>query len=177
MDMTAITQQRAEKDHFFKTHAQSPLTPAQRAQFDGLRYFPPDPALTFTVAVRRYDKADNVPIQTTTGQTKWYLRYGEVTVSIEGTSARLTLYKAPPDHFFLPFVDALAGELTYPAGRYLEPVLLDDGRCLIDFNRAYNPYCAYGDGWNCPITPAENRLSLPIRAGEKLPEGAWINGA
>ncbi|NJO82052.1 MAG: DUF1684 domain-containing protein [Blastochloris sp.] len=68
----------------------------------------------------------------------------------------------------LPFADALAGSETYGAGRYLEPELLDDGRVLIDFNRAYNPYCAYNDGWSCPLTPAENRLSVAIRAGERI---------
>ena len=81
----------------------------------------------------------------------------------------------PPDHFFLPFVDTLAGEETYPAGRYLEPVQLEGNTFRIDFNQAYNPYCAYGDNWSCPITPAENRLSVPIRAGEKLPQGDWLS--
>jgi len=71
-------------------------------------------------------------------------------------------------------VDAGAGVETYPAGRYLEPERLDDGRFHVDFNQAYNPYCAYNDAWNCPITPAENRLKVAIRAGEKLPQGAWV---
>jgi uncharacterized protein (DUF1684 family) len=87
---------------------------------------------------------------------------------------RLTIYKMPPDHFFLPFVDTLAGQETYPAGRSLEPVQLDNGKFHIDFNQAYNPYCAYGPTWNCPITPAENRLTVPIRAGEKLPDDEWV---
>ena len=70
--------------------------------------------------------------------------------------------------FFLPFVDNLAGSETYPAGRYLEPEPLPDGKYLIDFNQAYNPYCAYNEHWSCPLTPFENRLKVPIRAGEKI---------
>jgi uncharacterized protein (DUF1684 family) len=69
--------------------------------------------------------------------------------------------------FFLPFVD-LSGVETYGAGRYLEPVERPDGRFEVDFNLAYNPYCAYNENWSCPITPAENRLRVPIRAGEMV---------
>ena len=69
--------------------------------------------------------------------------------------------------FFLPFVDSLAGKETYPAGRYLEPEQLDGSRFLVDFNLAYNPYCAYNEMWSCPLTPFENRVKVPVRAGEK----------
>jgi len=86
---------------------------------------------------------------------------------VEGQIAELTIY-ADQDGFFLPFVDSLAGSETYPAGRYLEPEPLSDGELLIDFNLAYNPYCAYNDQWSCPLTPFENRLKVPIRAGEKI---------
>lgn len=174
MDTAQITQQRAQKDEFFKLHPQSPLTSEQQAQFNGLSYFLPNPDLVFTVEVTLFPKAENVQVQTTTGQTQWYLRYGEFTVNINDESVRLTIYKMPPNHFFLPFVDTLSGADTYPAGRYMEPVQLADGRFLIDFNQAYNPYCAYGDKWSCPITPAENRVTVAIQAGEKLPQGDWV---
>ena len=70
--------------------------------------------------------------------------------------------------YFLPFADALAGTETYGAGRYLDPEAIGDGRFLLDFNLAYNPYCAYNEQWSCPITPRDNRLAVPIRAGERL---------
>ncbi len=70
-------------------------------------------------------------------------------------------------HLFLPFTDSTSGTDTYGTGRYLDPVLLEDGRVSVDLNYAYNPYCAYNDHWSCPIPPAENHLSVPIRAGEK----------
>ncbi len=86
---------------------------------------------------------------------------------MEGQEAELTLY-SNQDGFFLPFADNLAGKETYPAGRYIEPEQLADGKFLVDFNLAYNPYCAYNDAWSCPLTPAENRLKVAIRAGEKI---------
>jgi uncharacterized protein (DUF1684 family) len=90
---------------------------------------------------------------------------------VEGQEAELTIYQNE-NGYFLPFVDALAGKETYPAGRYLEPEELHGNRFLVDFNLAYNPYCAYNEMWSCPITPPENRLKVPIRAGEKLFEHA-----
>ncbi len=71
-------------------------------------------------------------------------------------------------------MDSLANEETYGAGRYLDPEVLPDGRFHINFNVAYNPYCAYNDLYSCPLTPFENRVKVPIRAGEKLPEGDWV---
>lgn len=175
MDVPRLIHLRAQKDAFFKNHPQSPLSPAQKAAFTGLSYYPPMPNLDLTVTVTPFEKQDDVQIQTTTGEMRWYRRYGEFRFTVGGQEARLTIYQAPHG-WFLPFVDASAGEETYPAGRYLEPVPLPDGRFEVDFNQAYNPYCAYGDHWSCPITPPENRLSVAIRAGEKLP-GAWVNGA
>lgn len=173
MDAQRLIELRANKDKFFKEHPQSPLTDEQKPLFKGLTYFIPREKLDLVVEVDVFEKPENVAIQTTTGDTRWYLRYGEFHFTVGGQETRLTIYKIPTDTYFLPFVDALAGEETYPAGRYLEPVPLPDGRFRVDFNQAYNPYCAYSDSWNCPITPAENRISVAIRAGEKLPEGDW----
>ena len=78
----------------------------------------------------------------------------------------MTVY-ASRHGFFIPFVDAQAGVLTYGAGRYLDPNLLSSGKLLVDFNHAYNPYCAYNDLYSCPLPPFENRLKVAIKAGEK----------
>lgn len=174
MNLEQITKLRVQKDDFFKNHAQSPLTDEQKVAFTGLNYFDLLHGLALEVAVTRFEKQENVQIQTTTGETRWYLRYGEFRFMADGEEARLTIYKMPPDNFFLPFVDSLAGQETYPAGRYLEPVALGEDRFRVDFNQAYNPYCAYAPTWNCPITPPENRLSVPIRAGERLPDDVWV---
>jgi uncharacterized protein len=101
------------------------------------------------------------------------IRYGTFKFNVDGQQAELTLF-SDPHGFFLPFADALAGKATYGAGRYLAPKQLPNGKLLVDFNYAYNPYCAYNELFSCPLTPIENRLKVPIRAGEKLPTGDWL---
>jgi uncharacterized protein (DUF1684 family) len=106
-------------------------------------------------------------MQTTTGDIQVYERYGKFKFNVDGQSAELTIYHSNTG-YFLPFVDSLARKDTYPAGRYLEPEELGNNRFRVDFNMAYNPYCAYNEYWSCPLTPFENHIKLPIRAGEKL---------
>jgi hypothetical protein len=164
--MPTLEEFRLEKDNFFAHHPDSPLTPGQKRAFKGLSYFPENPALQFEAEIERFSDPEEIQIQTSTGDTRVYKRYGKFRFKVEGQPAELTLF-ADEDGFFLPFVDSLAGSETYPAGRYLEPETLADGKFLIDFNMAYNPYCAYNELWSCPLTPFENRLKVPIRAGEK----------
>jgi len=164
--MTHLTEFRASKDDFFASHPQSPLTPEQKRDFQGLEYFEEDPDLELEVHVEKFSEQEPVTIQTSTGQTQTYTRYGKFKFNVDGEEAELTLF-AGDNGFFLPFVDSLAGKETYPAGRYLEPEPLPGDRFLVDFNLAYNPYCAYNEMWSCPLTPPENRLKVPIRAGEK----------
>lgn len=165
--MTELEAFRAEKDEFFKSHPQSPLTPEQKRTFTGLKYFPENEDLRLEVKIERLGDEQPIYMQTTTGDVQMYFRHGRFKFVVEGQEAELTIYRAEYG-YFLPFVDALAGEETYPAGRYLEPEELPGDRFLVDFNLAYNPYCAYNEMWSCPITPAENRLKVPIRAGEKI---------
>lgn len=143
------------------------MTSTQKRAFNGLAYFPEDPQLRFEVQVERFSEQVEVPIPTSTGEVQAYKRYGKFHFQVDGQDAELTLFAAPHG-YFLPFVDKLAGEQTYPAGRYLEPQPLGNDRFLIDFNLAYNPYCAYNERWSCPLTPSENRLTVPIHAGEKI---------
>jgi uncharacterized protein len=164
--MQSYAELRAAKDHFFKFDRHSPLTPHQRQDFEALEYFPPDPSLRFEVDVARDPGAAQISIETSTGDEQVYTRFGTFDFEVDGQPARLAIY-ANQHGFFLPFVDALAGTETYGAGRYLEPEVLRDGRFLVDFNLAYNPYCAYNPNWSCPLTPFENRLKVAIRAGEK----------
>ncbi|MCI0552968.1 MAG: DUF1684 domain-containing protein [Anaerolineae bacterium] len=165
--MSELTDFRAEKDDFFKHHPQSPLTPEQRRGFESLQYFPQNDALRLEVQVERLFDQQPIQMQTSTGGVQAYVRYGRFKFQADGQPAELTIYQNE-NGYFLPFVDSLAGKETYPAGRYLEPEPLPGDRFLVDFNIAYNPYCAYNEMWSCPITPAENRLKVPIRAGEKL---------
>jgi len=165
--MSELDDFRAEKDEFFGKHPQSPLTREQKLDFKGLHYFPENAALRLDVQVELLNDPQPMTMQTSTGGVQEYMRYGKFKFQVDGQAVELTIYQADYG-FFLPFVDALAGKETYPAGRYLEPELLPGNRFLVDFNIAYNPYCAYNDAWSCPITPTENRLKVPIEAGEKL---------
>ena len=106
-------------------------------------------------------------MQTTTGTVQPHARFGKFRFQVDGQQAELTIF-AGEHGFFLPFADSLAGKETYGAGRYLEPEPLGGGKFRVDFNLAYNPYCAYDERWTCPITPPENRVRVPIRAGEKV---------
>lgn len=166
---------RREKDQFFKASPHSPLSEDQQDAFTGLRYYEPNEALDLIVTVEPLPAGeDEITIETTSGDVRHYRRHGRFRVVVEGQDAELTIYEAPHG-YFLPFVDANAGVETYPAGRYLEPEALEDGRFHVDFNAAYNPYCAFGGGWSCPITPPENRVKVAIRAGEMNPTGDWID--
>jgi uncharacterized protein (DUF1684 family) len=165
--MSDLDEFRRMKDTFFASDPASPLFDEEQAEFSGLKYFPENPALRLTLKVVRDPEREKVRIETTDGDTQTYARYGRFSFEIDGQPVGLTLYQGAHG-FFLPFADALAGKETYPAGRYLEPEPAGPDRFHVDFNLAYNPYCAYSDRWSCPITPAENRLKVAIRAGEKL---------
>ena len=165
--MTEVELFRAEKDKFFGKDPHSPLTPDQKRHFRGLQYFPENPALRLAVTVEEYAQKEVVSMQTSTGALRTYNRYGRFKFSVEGQEAELTIYSG--EHgFFLPFTDALADIETYGAGRYLEPEPLGKGKFLVNFNYAYNPFCAYNENFSCPIPPRENRLKVAIRAGEKI---------
>jgi hypothetical protein len=163
-----IAELRAEKDEFFRCSPHSPLRRDQQLRFTGLSYYPYDPALDLVVEVVQFSRRQDIQLRTNTGESRWYRRYGEFRFALGDEPLRLTVYQ-DANGFFLPFVDASAGEATYPSGRYLAPQPRDDDAFHIDFNQAYNPYCAYGDGWSCPVTPPENHLRVKIEAGEKLP--------
>jgi uncharacterized protein len=164
--MSALDEFRKEKDHFFALDPHSPLTREQQQGFHGLSYFGENPALRLDLSLEPDPSGESVEMQTSTGDVQVYQRLGKVKFEVEGVPVTLTIFTN--EHgLFLPFVDSLAGKETYGAGRYLEPEQTPEGNVHIDFNLAYNPYCAYNDRWSCPITPAENRIQAPIRAGEK----------
>ena len=160
-----IKELRDEKDHYFGHAHDSPLTVDQRAHFDGLRYFPEDAALRFTVTVDPAGGGAVEEVEMSDGSTDHLPRAGTVRFDVGGERLGLTAF-AQGDTLFIPFRDATSGNDTYGAGRYVEAEPLGEGRFELDFNRAYNPYCAYNDAWRCPLPPRENWLAVPIRAGE-----------
>lgn len=168
--MSELTDFRKARDRFFAQDRHSPLTWLQRQKFRGLDYFQENPHLRFLVEINELPDQDKVVIEltTSTGGSRPHRRRGTFTFAVDGEPATLTVYQGlDGGEFFLPFADATSGHESYGAGRYLDLSPLEDGRYLVDFNYSYNPYCAYSPHWSCPVPPAENRLRVPIRAGEK----------
>ena len=166
--MSELTDFRSAKDHFMLHDHHSPMTDEQRQRGQGLDYFGEQPDLRLELELEQYEARDVIEMQTSTGDVRPFVRWGKISFEVDGEPAQLTIYKDSEEgDFFLPFADGTSGDETYGAGRYLDMETLPDGRALVDFNYAYNPYCAYDDRWTCPITPAENRLKVNIHAGEK----------
>lgn len=169
--MTDLDEFREQKDDYFREDG--PLSAPQCETFAGLRYYPENPALVLRVTPEVFPDPEVIEMQTSTGHLAMYSRWATITFHVAEQQVMLTVYRDTMlGDLFLPFQDANAGGDTYGAGRYLDVHYLDDGRLLVDFNYAYNPYCAYNDGWSCPIPPAENHLDVPIEAGEMTWEGA-----
>jgi uncharacterized protein (DUF1684 family) len=160
---------REHKDEFVRTDPHSPLLPEQQERFSALDYYPEDPTLRFEVALDR-DAVRHEPVEldSTTGERQAFIPAGKLHLTIEGRPVHFVLYRQPDrGRYFLPFRDGTAGTETYKLGRYLDPQEKPDGTLIVDFNYAYNPYCAYNDRWTCPIPPPENHTDVPIRAGER----------
>jgi hypothetical protein len=142
-----------------------------------LTYYAYDPAYRFRTIVEPVTPPQPLRIPTSAGTIRPAHRVGRVRLRLPGGEATLALYALDdlaaslPDHLFLPFRDAGAGKDTYGAGRYVELGRLPGGVVEIDFNRAYNPDCAYGLAAQCPVTPDENTLPFAVAAGEKAPSG------
>jgi uncharacterized protein len=170
MTVQELLEFRRRKDDFFAS-SQSPLALEARQGFAGLAYFEYQPELSFTLSLKPAKDFEHVMMETSAGVRKSFVRAGWLEFAVAGTTVNLTAYSNPESEdqaLFIPFRDATSGTQTYPSGRYLDSELASDGTVLLDFNLAYNPYCAYSDGWSCPIPPLENWLDVPILAGEKV---------
>jgi uncharacterized protein len=168
------------RDELFAYHPQSPLNEEQRMNFQGLAYFPYNPELCFVVDV----DTDVEPVQhqvvMNAQETMTMTTVGRVHFVVDKLPVSLSMYwfEIYGGGLFLPFRDATSSKETYGGGRYLfdtikgsdflpVPGVVGWHRIMLDFNYAYNPSCAYNDRWVCPLSPLENRLPVPVRAGEK----------
>jgi uncharacterized protein (DUF1684 family) len=177
---TALETHREEKDEFMREHPHSPLPDAEREVFTGLDYFALDPNYRFELDLQELDETEPITVETTTDGTREYLAWGVFTFDIDGVEHSLRAFRNAGDDgdegFWLPFRDETSGEETYGAGRYIDldadEDRTDDGRWVVDFNRAYNPFCAYSAAYECPLVPMSNWLDVRVEAGEKTYEGA-----
>jgi len=169
-----IEYQRREKDQSFKNGDDSPIPDDKKANFNGLSYFPIDLKYRFELPLHKNATPDTFKILTSAGVERDAIKYGYFAFDIDAHACTLQVYQLLdihskyPDYLFLPFLDATSGKESYGGGRYLDFEENVSEVYTVDFNVAYNPLCAYGKtGYRCPIPPAENRLPLAIRAGEK----------
>lgn len=166
--------QRKAKDASFLNDPDSPLADEFRPRFQGLSYYPVDLRYRFRGPIHRLAKAERFQIMSTSGELRDAIHWGYFRFSLDGRQVHtLQVYKMLDldaeyrNSLFMPFMDSRTGRETYGAGRYLDIEESPDGIYTIDFNAAYNPSCAYGKAYSCPITPRENRLKTTIPVGEK----------
>lgn len=168
----SISKHRSTIDAEFSDSETSPLPDADIETFTGLSYFPVDPSLRMTA---RFETArDTATFRMPSFDNEFidFAKYGHLTYVREGVEVRLTLFQRMDigdlgtTFALIPFRDGTNGETTYPGGRYIELTLPLSDPPVVDFNLASSPYCAYDDGFSCPIPPKENWLDFPIPAGE-----------
>lgn len=164
---------RAQKDADFQAAADGePIPKSKRTEFLPLAYFPIDDSYRVPAVLRPAEGGAIVQMPTSTGETRQMRRVGTLEFSLKGRPMKLAAFvevgSANLDHLFVPFTDLTSGTETYPAGRYLDLDRNATGIYIIDFNKAYQPYCYFNPTYDCPYPPAENRLQIPIHAGERL---------
>lgn len=167
-----LRQARQAKNDAFRRANDSPLETAEREKFDSLKYYAPNKDYRFEAQLEPFPQRDTVQLPLTTGGADRYLRWGRASFILNQQEYKLTLYRKADGQdstLFVPFTDRTNGRSTYGGGRYLDTPLPapDDPKILLDFNAAYNPYCAYSAAYACPVPPADNRLAVEIPVGEK----------
>ena len=168
---TKIAADRAAKDASFAKDNE-PIPANRKSELLPLAYFPIDPDYNVPAALKRIDDPTIIDMPTSTGTNRKMRRVGTLEFSLKGQPQKLTAFVevgTDPNHLFVPFSDLTAGTETYAAGRFMDLDRNATGIYEVDFNRAYNPYCYYNAKFDCPYPPKENRLPLPVRAGERLP--------
>jgi uncharacterized protein (DUF1684 family) len=162
---------RARKDQFFREDPHSPLKEIDREKYRGLLYYPINLQYSMIGVIERYPaepKPLYINLPTNKGKEKKYVKYGRFRFKWEEKEYVLQIYRPlGGGELFLPFKDKTSGKETYSEGRYLYIEPMPGGKVLIDFNRAYNPFCEYSEKYLCPFAPKENWLDTSIRAGEK----------
>ncbi len=171
---TIIQEYRKAYLHEFESNPKSPL---EKQDLASLRFYEPDARYAIKCQFNRTPDAEPFEMATYSGITKPFVQFGIATFTWEGQTINISLYRSlgqtlPQyrDLLFLPFKDLTNNVDTYGGGRYIDLRIgeIVDNQVLIDFNKAYNPYCAFSEGYNCPVPPFENHLELVIEAGEKM---------
>ena len=174
-EMVVAEKFQAELNKSYADSLKSPLTKEDLKQFNGLDFFPISKRYIVEAIFIRTKREKSFKMKTTTSRTPMYKKYGELHFSIDGKELKLNVYQNVDlmkktgfdDYLFLPFSDLTCGKESYIGGRYIDMQIPKSGKVIIDFNQAYNPYCAYNYKYSCPIVPLENNLDIEINAGVK----------
>lgn len=172
---TEVQKERDMKDEFMSRHPESPFLVGDATGFRGLAYYPVDSKYRISAVLERLDAPKEAYLRTNRDGQLTCRYIGDLVFSIDEQKLRLRVYHAGEQvgpSVFVPFRDQTCGEGSYEAGRYLILQLTEDDRYVLDFNLAFNPYCAYTERYECGFPPAENDLPIGIPAGEM----AWIAG-
>jgi len=151
----------------------TPLKEDEKQNFKGISFFPINKKYIVEAGFTKVENGKTLPFPTSAKKIKYYTEYGKLNFELDNKPFELTVYQSDPplngyeDYLFLPFTDNTNGDSSYGGGRYIDFKINDiqNGRLTIDFNKAYNPYCAYSKYYNCPIPPANNYLDIEILAG------------
>lgn len=170
-----VTAFQTELNAEYRNPAKTPLSPKALRSFAGLSFYPTSYAACVVARFERDSLAQPFAMETSTAQRPLYRKYGTLRFELNGQPLQLTVYQSLEllnkagfeDYLFVPFTDRTNGRGSYGGGRYLDlrQREIQRGQVLLDFNRAYNPYCAYRNIYSCPVPPAENRLPVAIEAG------------
>ncbi len=161
-----------ELNQSYKDPSTSPLKEAAYS-FEGLTFFDYNKQFRLKANFVPSSKNKIVNFETSTNRKAAYKKYGKLTFEVNGKSQTLTVFQGYPinpmnkNHLFVPFLDQTNGNSTYGGGRYLDLKITDisKNKVCLDFNKSYNPYCAYSDLYSCPIPPLENQLDVEVKAG------------
>lgn len=170
-----LMKERQEKNHEFRNSEDSPLTSQDKQNFKGLNYFNADTNFVIKAIIQKSVGRDTIKMKTTTERLPLFIIHGVAKFSFSGKVHQLTIFQNVglmqteeyKDYLFIPFTDETSGEESYGGGRYIDARITSDSTMIIDFNRAYNPYCVYNKSYSCPIPPRENHLDIKITAGEQ----------
>ena len=171
---------QADLNRQFSDPSESPLKGKDLKRFKELSFFALNEEFRIVAHLRRSPDSTPFWMPTTTGRRSRERIYGILTFELSGQARQLEVYQEVDslnqpvlaDHLFLPFTDLTNGESSYPGGRYLDLKIPDSDTLILDFNKAYNPYCAYNSKYSCPLVPGQNRLGVAVRAGVRYPE-SW----
>ena len=167
-----VNKEREDKNHFMKTSDESPFG-AARDNFTSLKYFPVDPQFRIVAELTPIQEKNVKVLATSDSKEQRYIEYAYAEFDFNGLHNKLLILEIMElgpfrGKLFLAFGDETSGDETYGAGRYIDVVKTKGSQTItLDFNSAYNPYCAYADKYSCPFPPSENLLKISVLAGEK----------